>query len=64
MEPAGFGDTRGNHASLHDCQHADNAETQHGARFGMHTSKKESDHASTEAESHDAHREKGSIAKS
>ena len=56
MERPRFSDARGNHPNLYDCQHTDKAETQHGACFGMHTSKKEGDYASTEPEGHDAHR--------
>ena len=57
MESERFGDTRGNHPSLCDCQRTDKAETQHGACFSVHTSNTKGDYASTKSESHNAYSE-------
>jgi hypothetical protein len=54
---AGFGDPGGNHESLHDCQRRNKAETYCRALLSMHSTNKKGEHASTNCQWDNGHRE-------
>jgi hypothetical protein len=56
-QPAGLGDPRGNHPSLHDCQGGNRTETCCRAPFGVHATNKKGEHAATKPQKNNGYGE-------